>query len=116
MFGQPSDPRYRISSPEDFVEIGMAIYGEPMGRPPQDSWYSLADVQDGNYIAIDCHPARLGLCYDIFHETASDLGNCRIIARSFSEFLQRAALSGDDAWWLGDRFEMYGYADDQSQP
>ena len=116
MFGKPSAPRYRILSPEDFVEVGMAIYGEPIGKPPQDSWYSLADVQDGNYIAIDCHPARLGLCYDVFHESASDLAGCQVIARSFSEFMHRAALSGDDGWWLGDRFEMYGNADQCTIP
>jgi cell wall assembly regulator SMI1 len=111
MFGPPSAPRYQILPPEGFVQIGIAIYGHPTHEPLQESWFALADVQDGNYIAIDCHPARLGLCYDAFHETIDDLDYCKIVSRSFTELMNRAADSGDEAWWLGDKFEMYGYAD-----
>lgn len=110
MFGPRSDPRYTIPAPSAFVPIGIAIFGAPITKPPQDAWYTLADVMDGNYIAIDCHPARLGLCYDVFHETAHDLRYCTVIARSFTEFMHRAAACGNEAWWLGDRFPMHGSA------
>jgi hypothetical protein len=111
LFGDPLDPRYHILPPEEFAQIGMAIYGQPTSEPLQRSWFALAHVQDGNYIAIDCDPARLGYCYDAFHETIHLLAHCRIICRSFTELMSRAADAGDDAWWLGDRFETYGYAD-----
>jgi hypothetical protein len=110
LFGDPSDPRYHIPPPEEFVQIGIAIYGESTAEPVQQSWYALAHVQDGNYIAIDCHPSRLGYCYDAFRETINSLNYCQVIAHSFTELMDRAAESRDEAWWLNDKFEMYGYA------
>lgn len=111
LFGHPSDPRYHIPPPEKFVQIGIAIYGQPTSEPAQRSWFALAHVQDGNYIAIDCSQSWLGYCYDAFHETIDLLDYCEVIALSFTEFMNRAAKAGDEAWWLGDRFETYGYAD-----
>jgi hypothetical protein len=111
LFGDASDPRYHIPPPDEFLQIGIAIYGQPTSQPVQRSWFALAHVQDGNYIAIDCHPSRLGYCYDAFHETIDLLDYCKIIAHSFTEFMNRAIEAGDDAWWLSDRFETYGYAD-----
>jgi hypothetical protein len=111
LFGNPADPRYHIQPPAEFVQIGMAILGEPTSQPLQQSWFALAHVLDGNYIAIDCHPSRLGYCYDAFHETIDDLNYCRVIARSFTELMNRAAAARDEAWWLGEGFEGYGYAD-----
>jgi hypothetical protein len=116
LFGTPADPRCHIQRPDNFVEIRIAIYNQPTTVPQQRSWFALADVLDGDYIAIDCHRARLGYCYDVFHETASDLDYCKIVARSFSEFMDRVAEAGDEAWWLHDRFEMYGYADTLPYP
>jgi hypothetical protein len=111
LFGRTSDPRYHILPANEFMQIGHAVYGERCRTPLQASWYALAHVQDGNYIAIDCHRDRLGYCYDVFHETANELDYCKVIARSFTELMNRAVEAGDEAWWLGDRFETYGYAD-----
>jgi hypothetical protein len=111
LFGSAHDRRYRIPSPSRFTQIGAAIYNAPMPDPRQHTWFTLADVQDGDYIAIDCHPARLGYCYDVFHETASELAHCRVLALSFTEFLTRAAECGDSAWWLEDDYQGYGFAD-----
>ena len=118
LFGSTSDPRYQlldprysIQPPEGFVQVGQVIYGEPMYGPTPPSWFALADVRDGNYIAIDCCTARSGYCYDVFHETADCLGYCKVIAHSFTEFMNRALEAGDEAWWLSDKFGTYGYAD-----
>jgi hypothetical protein len=111
LFGHPSDPRYHILPPNEFLQIGFAIYGQPTTEPLQQSWYALAHVQDGNYIAIDCHPDRLGYCYDAFHETVDDLSYCQVIAHSFTELMDRALEAGDHAWWLDAKFKGYGYAD-----
>lgn len=111
LFGDPSDPRYHLSRPKKFVQIGLAIYGEPTPNPLQQSWFALAHVQDGNYIAIDCHPSRLGYCYDAFHETIDLLDYCNVITRSFTELMNRVAEAGDEAWWLDKDFKGYGHAD-----
>lgn len=111
LFGEKDDPRYRILPPGEFVQIGEAIYGQETSHPFQRSWYALAHVRDGNYIAIDCHPDRAGYCYDAFHETVDQLDYCGVIALSFTELMNRAAEAGDEAWWLGDRFRLYGNAD-----
>jgi len=116
LFGNFYDPRYHIQRPEEFVQIGVAILGNESREPIQRSWYALAHVQDGNYIAIDCHPDRLGYCYDAFHETIHLLDYCQVIARSFTELVNRAAATGDDAWWLRNDLKMYGYADQFLSP
>jgi antitoxin YokJ len=116
LFGHPSDPRYHILPPEEFVQIGHAIYGQQASEPVPNSWYALAHVQDGNYIAIDCHPSRLGYCYDAFHETTHILSYCKVIALSFTELMNNAAAAGDRAWWLKDGFDGYGYADKLARP
>jgi len=110
------DPRYHILPPERFVQIGIAICGELSEEPIQHSWYALADVRDGNYIAIDCHPDHLGYCYDAFHETIDSLDYCKVIAHSLTELMNRAAESGDEAWWVNDSYETYGYADQFRSP
>ncbi|HEY7119003.1 MAG TPA: SMI1/KNR4 family protein [Tepidisphaeraceae bacterium] len=115
LFGDRSDPCYHILPPDEFEQIGAAIYGQPTSEPLQKSWYALAHVQDGNYIAIDCAPSRLGYCYDAFHETIDALDYCKIIARSFTELTNIAAANGDKAWWLEDDVG-YGYADQLAGP
>lgn len=111
MFEDPLDPSYHILPPDEFVQIGFVIYGERSSNPIQHSWYALAHVQDGNYIAIDCHPLRLGYCYDAFHETIDDLSYCKVIALSFTELMNTAEEHGDETWWLHDDCPDYGYAD-----
>ena len=111
LFGDRSDPRYHIPPPGEFVQIGFAIYSQPTSNAVQRSWYALAHVRDGNYIAIDCAPSRLGYCYDAFHETLDDLSYCGVIARSFTELMNVAAAAGDSAWWLREGFKGYGHAD-----
>ncbi len=111
LFEKPGDSRYRIVRPAEFVPIGQAILGRASCVPLQYSWFALADVLDGNYLAIDCDPDRLGYCYDAFHETIERLDYCKVIARSFTELMNRALEAGDEAWWLGERFETCGYAD-----
>jgi hypothetical protein len=115
LFGHRSAPRYHVSPPDEFAQIGIAIYGQTTSELLQRSWFALAHVQDRNYIAIDCSLSRLGYCYDAFHETIDLLDRCKVIAHSFTEFLSRAAEVGDEAWWLSDRFKTYGYADKLGQ-
>jgi len=109
LFG-PDDPRYHLLPPPEFLQVGYAVCGERSPNPVQHSWFAFAHVRDGNYMAIDCNPSRLGLCYDVFHETAGDPSYCKVVARSLTEFLDSAVRNESVAWWLEDRFKGYGYA------
>lgn len=110
------DPRCAILPPEEFVQVGESILGEPTTVGVERSWYALAHVMDGNYIAIDLLPGRLGRCYDCFHETYGDRGYCNIIALSFTEFLNHLVAADGGHYWLESGHPNYGDAyDDESR-
>ena len=77
-----------------------------------DSWLTICDVQDGNYIAIDVN-SNNGQEYnfiDCFHESFGEPGGCTVIAKSFTELLARALHSGSDTIFWGNEFLGYGDA------
>ena len=115
LFGDKSDPRCHLLSPDEFIQVGAAMMGQVTKEGIERSWYALAHVQDGNYVAIDLLPTRLGWCYDCFHETYGELGDCKIISLSFTEFLNRLAEAGDGPFWLEPGFDGYGDAYDKTQ-
>jgi antitoxin YokJ len=51
----------RILNPQEFVRIDVAITGELFSAGPFQWWFALADVMDGNYIAIDLNPDHHGV-------------------------------------------------------
>lgn len=106
------DPPCRLVPPAEFVPVGIAIMGEPPETRIERSWYAVADVRDGNYLAIDLLPSRLGRCYDCFHESYGEPGYCTVIALSFTELLNRIAEAEGNAFWLDEDFEGYGDAYD----
>jgi antitoxin YokJ len=112
LFGEKCDPRCHILPPEEFVQVGIDIWGEATTEGIERSWYGLAHVQDGNYFAIDLLPTRLGWCYDCFHETYREPGYCKGIARSLTELLTQVADAGDRAFWLDAEFRGCGDAYD----
>jgi hypothetical protein len=115
LFGDPLDPRCHLLPPDEFVQVGAAIIGQATNEGIERSWYALAHVQDGNYLAIDLLPARLGWCYDCFHETYGEPGDCKVISLSFTELLNRLADAGDSPFWLDPNFTGYGDAYDKTQ-
>jgi hypothetical protein len=101
----------RILAPENVERIDVAIYGEPLAAGPFCWWYAIADVEDGNYIAIDLNPEHQGLCYDAFHETIQAPGYINIIANSFTDLLRRLLKHKEDwSYWIQDGFEPLGEA------
>ncbi|HEY2411219.1 MAG TPA: SMI1/KNR4 family protein [Pirellulaceae bacterium] len=104
------DPRCHILPPAEFVQVGEAIMAKPTTAGIEHSWYTLAHVQDGNYLGIDLLPQRLGRCYDCFHETYGSPGYCTVIALSFTELLNHLARAGGEAFWLSEDFRGYGDA------
>ena len=116
LFGDIHDPHCYVLPPQEFVQVGEAIMGEPTTAGTERTWYALAHVQDGNYFGIDLLPERLGWCYDCFHETYGVPGHCTVIARSFTELLNHVATAGDEAFWLSPDFPGYGDAYDSGTP
>jgi len=110
-----------VVAPQEFVPVAEAIIGEPITSGPFPWWFAVADVQDGNYIAIDLNPAHQGLCYDAFHETFTEPGHVSVIASSFTDLLERLLNHGNDStYWLqdefvalGEAFALYGYKSEE---
>lgn len=78
------------------------------------SWYVIADCSDGNYITIDLDKSRLGRCYESFEYTHGSIGDCKIVARSFTEFLNHL-INYDGGFFYWDEnpdFNSYGDAFD----
>jgi len=100
--------------------LDVTVAGEVFESGPFKYWFALADVDDGNYLAIDLHPEHCGKCYDTFHETFPFPGYVNIIASSFTDLLNRLVQQPMEAgyYWLdqsfeseGDAFALYGYGE-----
>ena len=104
-----SDYPIYISSPKEFVAANPVIVGELCPDDMSSEWYIIADDKDGQYITIDLSSKRLGLCYDSFWDRHGLLGDCPIIAHTFSELLYRIVSNGGNYWyWLHDDFQSFG--------
>jgi hypothetical protein len=107
----------RIVGPDEVQRIDITMTGAQFASGPFQWWFAIADVVDGNYIAIDLNPQHQGLCYDAFHETYAWPGYVNVVASSFSDFLRRLLNHKEDsAYWLqkdfkplGEAFELYGF-------
>ena len=109
-----SDTPTCIVPPPRFVPANPVIAFTDEGYDDiSDAWYILAAVSNGNYIVLDCDPARLGRCYDGNHETYGLVGQTPIIAGSFSAFLERTiAAEAGDYYWAQPSFHPLGDAYD----
>lgn len=103
--------RIRIVGPHELQRIDLAIMGGQFATGPFEWWFAIADVMDGNYVAIDLNPEHAGLCYDAFHETFEIPGYVDVIASSFSDLLRRLLDHKEDStYWLQEDFEPLGEA------
>lgn len=101
----------RIVGPQELQRIDLTICGDTISPGPFQFWFAIADVADGNYIAIDLHPHHRGKCYDCFHETFTIPGYVNIIASSFADLLSRLLRHTEDSsFWLEDDFQALGEA------
>jgi hypothetical protein len=101
----------RIVGPDEVQRIDLAITGDRFASGPLSWWFAIADVVDGNYVAIDLNPEHMGLCYDAFHETFATPGYVSVIASSFTDLLIRLLEHKEDStYWLQDGFQPLGEA------
>ena len=102
--------RYRFVPLEEMRRVRIDVLGvdEDFGDVPTASWYSLCDVQDGNFVAIDLASTNGSFSWiiDCFHE---EFGLGPIIALSFTEFVERALKSNGDYFWLKPGRRSYGH-------
>jgi hypothetical protein len=91
----------RICTPCEFVPSNPEIVGEQVPDDITSSWYIVARGGSGEYISIDLHPDRHGLCYDSFHEVHGVVGSSVVLATSFTDLVRRLlAADGGHWYWL----------------
>ncbi|EFM08677.1 Cell wall assembly/cell proliferation coordinating protein, KNR4-like protein [Paenibacillus curdlanolyticus YK9] len=108
-----ADFRIRIVPPEKFVLANPVIVGELCAYDHLSSnWYIIGEY-GGEYITIDLWKSRLGRCYDSFFDRHGSVGNCDIVARSFTELIIHLIDNGGKSlYWTEDDFEYLGDAYD----
>ncbi len=98
------------------VDAGRFVPANPviLGADPMDDisrhWYVVGHDGGSQYLTIDCHPNRLGRCYDSFWDSHGVAGSCAIVAASFTELLVRL-MDGEGQGWYWLRPEWNGYGD-----
>lgn len=108
-----ADYEITIVPPEQFVPANPVIIGEQVEDDITADWYIIGDVGNSSYITIDLASERLGKCYDSFFETHGLVGDCAVVAESFTELLLHLIVNqGDYFYWLKDEFISLGDAYD----
>jgi hypothetical protein len=111
----------RIVSLNEFTPINKKLYPEDdviweeLEEDISNEWYLIGESEQlGQYISIDLRKSHLGYCYDSYLETHATPDESMIIAKSFTELLEKLYSSNGDCWfWLDDDFESYGDAYDE---
>ena len=111
LYDGPFGPSYRFVPPSEIHPTWIDIYGDATDNKGPETWLTICDVSDGNYVAMDIASGR-GDEYnfiDCFHETFAEPGESKIVSKSFSELLQCALRGGGDKlFWLDEDFVGYG--------
>lgn len=103
----------KIVEPHAFALANPIIVGELCPEDRSSQWYIIANDMNDGYITIDLARERLGRCYDSFWDRHGVIGDCPIIAQSFSELLFKLFYSQGNYWyWLQEDFITIGDAYD----
>ncbi|MEK4180757.1 SMI1/KNR4 family protein [Aeribacillus sp. FSL K6-1121] len=110
---EKADYSILIVPPLDFQLANPIIVGELCEEDISSDWYICATDRNGEYITIDLNPGRLGRCYDSFYDRHGVVGECSIIATSFTDLLERLIENRGRHWyWLQEDFIPLGDAYD----
>lgn len=113
VFYPSSKYSFEIVRPENVILANPIIVGDLCPEDISSQWYIIAKDSDNNFITIDLSTERLGRCYDSFWDRHGVVGECMIIATSFSELVLRLYRNnGESIFWLEDDFEYLGDAYD----
>jgi hypothetical protein len=110
LFCNKGEALYRFVPISEIHPTRIDIYGESEDDWGPDSWLTICDVRDGNYVAIDVESRDVDKFnyIDCFHETFAEPGESRIIALSFEEFLRRSLENRGSVYFLEPDFIDYG--------
>ena len=105
---------FEIVTPKEFVLANPLIIGELCEEDISSKWYIICKDSEDNYITIDLYKEKNGRCYDSFWDRHGVVGECSVIAISFTELIERLFRSkGKSLYWLDDNFEYIGDAYDE---
>ncbi len=105
---------FEIVKPKEFVLANPLIIGELCEEDISSKWYIICKDSEDNYITIDLYKEKNGRCYDSFWDRHGVVGECSVIAISFTELIERLFRSkGKSLYWLDDNFEYIGDAYDE---
>jgi hypothetical protein len=108
-----SDYEIEILPPDSIVLANPLLVGELCEEDISSNWYVIAKDCDGQYITIDFDGSRLGRCYESFTDSHGLVGDCPIIANSFSDFLDQLLIAkGRYCYWTESSFKSLGDAYD----
>jgi len=108
----------QIVYPKDFVRANPIIANEEWDDDITYNWFIIAKSEGsgGQYVTIDLGKERLGFCYDSYWDKHVNF-DCPIIAKNFTEFLERAYDAKGNIWyWSEDDFEDYGMSHEDLEP
>jgi cell wall assembly regulator SMI1 len=90
---------FQLLSIEEFRRTGAALQGDEWADSEPVSWYAFCEVDNGDFVGIDLEASSLGehRVLDCDHENVSSR---RVIARSFSDFLERALSFENGRYYL----------------
>ena len=97
----------------EFERANKVLIGEEHKEDMSHNWFLIADDSNSQYITIDLSKDRWGYCYDSFWDRYGVVGEQAIIAKSFTELLERIyACKGQQWYWLQEDFISYADAYD----
>jgi hypothetical protein len=110
----------RIVSQNDFIPTSQRLYpeGDVIWEELEDDisneWYLIAEAEEqSQYVSIDLGELHNGYCYDSFLDIHATPGESAIIAKSFTELLERLYNAEGKSWyWTEPEFQSYGDAYD----
>lgn len=107
-----SEWELEICPPSRFENSNAVIILEECPYDRTHYWFICAR-SDPQYISIDLSSKFLGRCYDSFWDIHGIPGSCPIIAKSFTDFLERALqCNGNEYYWQRSDFQSLGDAYD----
>lgn len=113
-FFKGSKYEFVVVSPQEVVLANPVIVGELCEEDISSHWYIICKDAENNYITFDSSIERNGRCYDSFWDRHGVVGECAVIATSFTDLLFNLYKSeGKELFWLSDSFHYLGDAYDE---
>ncbi len=106
---------FEIVQPDEVKPINPIIVGELCEDDISSKWYAICKDANNDYISIDLDDNRKGRCYDSFWDRHGVVGECAIVAFSFTELVTHLLYDQGSfqPYWLTKDFNYLGDAYDE---